>query len=122
MRRTRVTREDAMAWLDTRLGHEVHAWLSLQLDGGTGSPISIFGHLHHWREADPRPQLPSLELEDVEATYTVGHKFAIDFNDVPDAFVTGDMGEDGADDLLEVALAAGATLCIAEAPSQATEH
>jgi hypothetical protein len=87
-RRRRATRDQALGWLDVRLGREVHAWLSVDLGEWTGSPLSMFGHLHHWREVNPRPAVRSLDLEAIEETYTVGSELTIDFNDLPDALRT----------------------------------
>jgi hypothetical protein len=80
--RTRVSQEDALLWLNDRLGDVVQIHVTVDCGDYSVTVIHVQGELHHFREVVPEGGLlPPLQREVTRGLYAVGAAASLDIGD-----------------------------------------
>ncbi len=110
----RVTRDDALLWLNDRLGKSVHVSVVLEKGDLPVTVLEAEGELHHWRESETASASAGLPREDLIGWYAVGGA-RFDLSDLEHLHV--DVG----DDAIAIELAEDVALEIVEQSRLGTE-
>lgn len=78
-----ISREEALLWLNDRLGKSVHASLEVEKGDVSVSLLAVQGELRHWRDDYPGHAWDTHPREEITGLYSVGgENGSIDLTDV----------------------------------------